>query len=183
MIKNLNRAAAAGMLAAALVASGASAPATASTSTVAAAPEAPEAKPGDVKITVVGINAPGKDARWNRNREYVWIKNVSAGEVNVFGWTLRDGYGQRYTFDKDELKDLNPFPDEADTLMLPAGESVLIYTGSGTDRTVNGTHSVYLDRSGHYINNSSGEDLQVRNQGGDVMDRLRFDAYGINPTP
>lgn len=180
MVRNLKRAATAGMLAAALVGSATAVPAEAAKVAVAAAPEA---SAGDVKITVVGINAPGKDARWNRNREYVWVKNVSAGPVNVSGWTFHDGYGLRYTFSAEELADLDPFPGEADTLMLLSGHSVVIYTGEGTDRTDNDTHSVYLDRSSHILNNTSGEDIRLKNKAGTTMDRLRFDAYGINPTP
>lgn len=191
MIRNLKSAAAVGMLAAGLVASVTTTPAEATKAVVAV----PEAKAGDVKITNLGINAPGTDTKWNRNKEFVWLTNVSAGPVNVLAWKLRDGFGPRYSFWPSRLKDLVHTPAKVDdpatdvneaapeALALPAGHSIVIYTGAGSDTTVNGTHSVYLDLGSHYINNTNGEDLQVLTRAGSVMDRVRFSAWGINPTP
>ncbi|MEV0237550.1 lamin tail domain-containing protein [Nonomuraea sp. NPDC050786] len=155
--------------------------------------QAMDATPAEklVRITVMGINAPGKDTLANRNREYVWIRNTGQDEVNVFGWKLSDGYGNRFTFRPNKLKNLKPdMTTDAtpapvpDTLMLPAGHSVLIYTGAGKDTTPdNGVHAVYLDMAGHYLNNTSGETVTIKNRAGDVVDRISYDAYGINPTP
>lgn len=148
---------------------------------------------GSVKITVLGTNAPGVDTMANRNREYVWLKNVSGGPVNVFGWKLRDGFGVRFTFRPNKIKELEYLPAKvateteparADTLVLPAGHSVILYTGQGKDVTPgNPDHSVYLNKSGHYLNNSSGERVELRTKDGLTMDVLSYDAYGVNPTP
>lgn len=189
----VKRGAAAGMVAVGLLS--AISPASATSTARAAAPVA-EAVKGDVKITVLGTNAPGADTRANRNREYVWIKNVSSADVNVFGWKLRDGYGTRFTFRPNKAKELTYLPARADdpatpeadprvdTLVLPAGHSVIVYTGTGKDVSPgNADHSVYLDLSGHYLNNSSGERVELRNKAGESMDVISYDAYGINPTP
>jgi hypothetical protein len=198
--RSIKRGAAAGMVAVGLLslvttispaAATSSRAAAATSSRAAAAPV--EAAKGDVKITVLGTNAPGVDTRANRNREYVWIKNVSAKDVNVFGWKLRDGYGTRFTFRPNKVKELEYLPAVAatetlparvDTLVLPAGHSVIVYTGSGKDVSPgNADHSVYLDLSGHYLNNSSGERVEIKNKAGESMDAISYDAYGINPTP
>lgn len=138
---------------------------------------------GDVKITVMGFNAQGTDTIANRNAEYVWLKNVTADPVNVDGWKLSDGYGIRFTFDDSSLPGLVA----ADRVILPAGESIVIYTGAGSDTTPdNATHAVYLNKSGnpgHIYNNTSGEKVSVFDKDGTTVDSLSYNAYGINPTP
>jgi hypothetical protein len=182
--------AAAGMVAVGLLATLSTIPPAAATSTARAAVDEVA---GSVKITVLGTNAPGVDTMANRNREYVWLKNVSGGPVNVFGWKLRDGFGTRFTFRPNKIKELEYLPAKvateteparADTLVLPAGESVILYTGQGKDVSPgNADHSVYLNMSGHYLNNSSGERVELRTKAGLTMDVLSYDAYGVNPTP
>lgn len=188
---NIKRIAAAGTLAAGLVASF-------TIGTAEAGSQAARAVDvGAVRITVMGINAPGADTMANRNKEYVWIKNTGTAGANVYGWRLRDGYGVRFNFRPNKLKDLEFLPARVDdpattsvdesrvnTLTLPAGHSVIVYTGAGKDVTPgNSDHSVYLNAPGHYLNNSSGEDVQLRDASGATVDQIRYDAYGINPTP
>lgn len=135
---------------------------------------------GKVKITVLGTNARGTDNLSNRNSEYVWMKNVSADPVNVFGWKLTDAAGNETKFTDDALPSLEA---TATTLVLPSGHSVLVYSGQGTDTTPdNNVHTIYRNGK-HYLNNSSGETVRVVDADGTTVDKLVYDAYGINPTP
>lgn len=146
------------------------------TSAAASAP----ANVGTVKITVLGTNAKGVDANWNRNAEYVWMKNVTANPVNVFGWKLTDAAGNETKFTEDNLPSLEA---TATTLVLPSGHSVLVYSGQGTDTTPdNNVHTIYRNGK-HYLNNSSGETVRVVDADGTTVDKITYDAYGINPTP
>lgn len=132
----------------------------------------------DVRITVMGTNAKGKDADWNRNEEYVWLKNVTSESKNVFGWKLTDAYGNETKFTEDNLPSLEA---AANTLTLPAGDSILVYSGAGTDTTPdNNVHTIYRNGN-HYLNNSSGESVKVIDADGTVVERLDYSAYGINP--
>lgn len=146
------------------------------TSAAASAP----ANMGTVKITVLGTNAKGVDANWNRNSEYVWMKNVTAESVNLFGWKLTDAAGNETKFTEDNLPSLEA---TATTLVLPSGHSVLVYSGQGTDTTPdNNVHTIYRNGK-HYLNNSSGETVRVVDADGMTVDKIIYDAYGINPTP
>jgi hypothetical protein len=40
-----------------------------------------------------------------------------------------------------------------------------------------------MNKSGHIYNNWSGETITVFDKDGTTVDRLAYDAYGINPTP
>lgn len=132
----------------------------------------------DVRITVMGTNAKGKDADWNRNEEYVWLKNVTSESKNVFGWKLTDAYGNETKFTEDNLPSLEA---AANTITLPAGHSILVYSGAGTDTTPdNNVHTIYRNGK-HYLNNSSGESVKVIDADGTVVERLDYSAYGINP--
>jgi len=135
---------------------------------------------GKVKITVMGINARGTDTLANRNAEYVWVRNVSPATVNVKGWKVVDAAGNTTTFTEDNLPNLNA---TATTLDLPAGDSVIVYSGQGVDTTPdNNVHAIYRNGN-HYLNNTSGETVRVLDADGSTVDKLAYDAYGINPTP
>lgn len=132
----------------------------------------------DVRITVMGTNAKGTDAAWNRNEEYVWLKNVTSEDKNVFGWKLTDAAGNETKFTEDNLQSLDA---TATTLVLPAGHSILVYSGAGTDTTPdNNVHTIYRNGK-HYLNNSSGESVKVIDADGTVVERTDYSAYGINP--
>lgn len=180
MIKTITRAAAAGIVAAGLLAS-------LTTGSAAAAPAGVADKA--VKLTKVGVNAVGADVLANRNAEFVWLRNTGTADVNVFGWTYADGYGVRYTFGPAKLKALDytaavaateTVPAAAAKLMLPAGESIVIYTGKGSDTSLtDGKHTVYLNLSGHILNNTSGERIQIKNAAGALVAGIEYDAYGF----
>lgn len=166
MARNINRAAAAGMLAAGLAASGMSAPAVAES--VVSAP-----KPGDLRIVEHGWNAVGRDTNANRNSEFVRIRNTTEAAVDVEGWVLHDTYqnsagdwGNRYTFRATDLPAGSPFKvdgagsDPARFVIPPAGE-VFVYQGSGVDSTpTSATASIY--RNGTHIWNNAGDTVYLR---------------------
>ncbi|MCX5152132.1 lamin tail domain-containing protein [Streptomyces sp. NBC_00320] len=54
-----------------------------------------------VEISRVQADSPGREDRSNRslNAEWVEITNTTRDAVNLRGWTLRDGDGNRYRFD------------------------------------------------------------------------------------
>jgi hypothetical protein len=64
-----------------------------------------------------------------------------------------------------------PFP----AFNLPAGSTVKIHTGSGSDTG----HDLYWRSSG-YIWNNSGDTATLRNAGGSVVDRC---SYGSSADP
>lgn len=135
---------------------------------------------GKLKITVMGTNARGTDTLANRNAEYVWVRNVSPATVNVKGWKVVDAAGNATTFTEDNLPYLAA---TATTLDLPAGSSVIVYSGQGTDTTPeNNVHAIYRNGK-HYLNNTSGETVRVVSADGSTVDKISYDAYGINPTP
>lgn len=184
MIKTITRGAAAGIVAAGLLAS-------LTTGSASATPAGPADKA--VKLTKIGYNAVGTDTLANRNAEFVWLRNTGAADVNVLGWTYADGYGVRYTFGPAKIKGLVSTaavvddPATADVneaapakLALPAGHSIVIYTGKGTDTApADNKHTVYLNLSGHILNNSSGERVQIKNAAGNLVAGVEFDAYTI----
>lgn len=131
----------------------------------------------DLKLTVFGFNAVGTDQTWNRNEEYVWFKNVSGEEKDITGWYLTDSradMANKLVF-ADDL-----FPHLTDG-KLPAGHSVIVYTGTGNDANDNDRHAVYRNH-GHYWNNG-GDVVSLVDADGTLIERLSYSDYGINPTP
>src|ERR1044072_6643358 len=101
---------------------------------------------GKVKIIVIGINARDTHTLANRNAEYVWVLNVSTASVRVEGWTEVDAAGNTTTFTEHNLPNLNA---TATTLDLPAGDSVIVYSGQGLDTTPDtNVHAIY--RTGNH---------------------------------
>nr|WSW71333.1 lamin tail domain-containing protein [Streptomyces sp. NBC_00995] len=86
-----------------------------------------------VVISGVQADSPGWDNGSNRslNREWVEITNQSRRAVNLDGWTLRDGDGNRYRFDD---------------VRLAGRATVRIHTGVGRDTRTD----LYQDRR-HYV--------------------------------
>jgi lamin tail-like protein len=149
---------------------------------------------GKLKITVMGTNAVGKDTNANRNSEYVWLKNVTATELNVANWSVSDAVGgtNRTTFNEVFVEQCDcgltwvADGDEATAgaqpkVALPAGDNIIVYSGPGQDtQPDNATHAFYKNYR-HYLNNTSGETVTVRDSDGTTVERLGYDAYGINP--
>jgi Lamin Tail Domain len=141
-----------------------------------------------VKITVFNFNARGTDTNANRNEEYVWLKNVSGEAVDIKGWKLTDSYGgpnalsfNSTTFKYNAGTHENDLKEVDGKIMLPAGASVVVYSGTGVDGSDNSTHAVY--RAYHHYWNNGGDSVTVLDEGNDLVDRLSYNDYGINPTP
>lgn len=83
----------------------------------------PEAQPvpesARLEITDAQFQTPGA-ARENLDRETVRFTNVGGRDLDLTGWRVEDAAGHRYAF---------PAGTE-----LPAGESVSLHTGPGSDR-------------------------------------------------
>jgi hypothetical protein len=113
-----------------------------------------------------GYNAVGPDRAWNRNAEWVDVRNTSDSPVDVKGLILEDSWrhGQpdsyagkcnRYTVDSV------PQADGSATNMLPGKHTLRVYVGDGDPKVFNSTfHGVYMNSLtscgyfGHVFNNS-----------------------------
>jgi hypothetical protein len=117
---------------------------------------------GGVRITAIYFDSPGSDTGSNSslNAEWVQLKNTTSTRKTLTGWTLHDASSHVY-----------PFP----AFNLPAGSTVKVHTGSGSDTG----HDLYWRSSG-YIWNNSGDTATLRNAGGSVVDRC---SYGSSADP
>ncbi len=125
-----------------------------STSTLPELPAVPSVQIGNassVKIDAVRFNAPGDD-RENLNGEWVRLKNRGDETVLIAGWTLSDqDSGESYIFP---------------ACLLPAGQSVTVYTGHGQ---MNET-SLFMGKTQPLWGNS-GDEAILRDGSGNIIDR------------
>jgi len=109
--------------------------------------------PGDtsegsgLSVRVVA-DAPGDD-RENPNGEYVVLANPTAGPLHIGNWTVSDVADHTYTFPPDTT--------------VPAGGSIRLYSGSGTDSATE------FYRSDGPIWNNGGDTVTVRAENGTVV--------------
>lgn len=113
-----------------------------------------------LSITQVGYNAYGADTVWNRNQEFVDVKNDGAAAVNVAGLVVTDQWGKSHLADNDrgcntfKVTSLPGVTTGADgSVMLAAGHTVRVYSGRGTAAvSSSGTlHAVFMDsRCGYH---------------------------------
>lgn len=108
----------------------------------------------DLQFGVIGYNARGADNWFNRNKEYVDIKNVSSASINVKGLKVEDNWARND--DSDSTCNTYTVPSD---VILAAGDTLRVYVGNGTVAT-NGTyHYVYMNSKpgcgyhGHIFNN------------------------------
>ncbi|MFE2087722.1 lamin tail domain-containing protein [Streptomyces sp. NPDC059460] len=113
----------------------------------------------------IQYNSPGRDNYSNRslNGEWVEVTNTGRRAVNLDGWTLSDGDGNRYRFDD---------------LRLAGRATVRVHTGYGRDTRTD----VYQDRSDYVWGNHS-DRATLRNDDGRAVDteswgRDRDHRYG-----
>lgn len=139
----------------------------------------------DLQISRVGYNANGVDSWTNRNQEYVDVTNTSGAPVDVKGLVVEDSWAHSNGDDNPRHCNTStvtalPGVVEADgKLMLAAGHTVRVYTGSGTP-AVFGTggriHAIYKNSTcgyhGHYLNNGADTVYIVL---GDAVESLSYD--------
>lgn len=109
-------------------------------------------------ITQVGYNAYGADTFYNRNQEFVDVKNVGATDVNVKNLVVTDAWGKANlddnprhcnTYKVTELPGITTGSDGS--VQLPAGHTIRVYTGRGSPSVNGSVHAVYLDsRCGYH---------------------------------
>lgn len=127
--------------------------------TGAAAATASADVPG-LAITQVGYNAYGSDTVWNRNQEFVDVRNTGADPVNVAGLIVADQWAKSHEGDNDrncntiKVANLPGVTAGADgSLMLAAGHTVRVYSGRGVPAvSADGkVHALYMDsRCGYH---------------------------------
>ncbi|WUW19297.1 lamin tail domain-containing protein [Streptomyces sp. NBC_01463] len=105
-----------------------------------------------VVISDVQADSPGRDTGSNRslNREWIEITNQSRRAVNLDGWTLRDGDGNRYRFDD---------------VRLAGRATVRVHTGVGRDTRTD----LYQDRH-HYVWDNYSDTATLRDDRGRTVD-------------
>ncbi|WP_188188066.1 hypothetical protein [Nonomuraea sp. SYSU D8015] len=136
-----------------------------------ATPSSAAADVPGLEIVQIGYNAYGADQPWNRNQEFIDIKNTSTEPVDVKGLRVEDawahgrgsGAGQCNNYTLTSL----PGVVEADgKLLLSAGHTIRVYVGSGTAAVFGDgqMHAVYMNHNvacgyrGHFLNNGAQRD-------------------------
>jgi hypothetical protein len=129
--------------------------------TGAAAATASVDVPG-LAITQVGYNAYGSDTIYNRNQEFVDIRNTGADPVNVAGLVVADQWAKSHEGADDNPRGCNTLKvtslpgvtTGADgSVMLPAGHTVRVYSGRGVPAvSVGGAlHTLFMNsRCGYH---------------------------------
>lgn len=144
-----------------------------------------------LEIAAVGYNAYGADGLWNRNAEYVDIKNASAAAVNVKGLIVEDAW--RHAQPADTTSKCNRYvvstiPGAADRAgeELQAGHTLRVYVGAGEPKVLWGgtVHAVYMDSpqgcgyNGHIFNNGKKAGASPR----DPWDTVYITLGGVSET-
>jgi hypothetical protein len=113
-------------------------------------------------ITQVGYNAYGSDTIYNRNQEFVDVRNTSSPgvDVNVAGLVVADQWAKSHVDDNDrgcntlKVTSLPGVVTGADgSVMLPAGHTVRVYSGRGVPAVSAGgnVHTLFMNsRCGYH---------------------------------
>lgn len=119
---------------------------------------APAHAASPVRIYRIWYDSPGSDTRTvaSLNGEYVILKNYTTTTKSITGWTLRDVTGYTYTFGSTSI---------------PAGKSVTLRTGKGTNTSV----TKYWQR-GSYVWNNDKDTGYLRNSAGTVMHSCAYNS-------
>ena len=132
-----------------------------------------------------GTNAPGTDTPAKANYEFLRLVNRSAGTVNVQGWWVQDDYPHVYTLKGVNLPSGSPFRDAGadavpnnadDQFVMPAGSSVYLYNGAGTDNNPTNNSAAIYRNVGHHFNNG-GDTLSLRNGVGKTQNYIQYTSY------
>lgn len=116
--------------------------------------ESPSDGEGSLSIAQIHEDASGNDHE-NLNEEYVVFENTGDGTLDLSGWSL-----------EDEVEHTYYFPDG---ITLDPGETVTVYTGSGSD-----TDSEIYWGSGRAVWNNGGDTIIVKNANGEVVIREEY---------
>lgn len=145
----------------------------------------------ELAIVKVGYNANGADTVSNRWKEYIDLKNVSGGPLDVMGWFTQDAWADSTNGDEaepgdcntaifaaDKLPFLDPSSEGADDLMLPAGHIIRVYTGGLPDTSDNSLHHMVINKSacgynGHYLGNG-GDTVYVKKADGTLVTKFTY---------
>jgi hypothetical protein len=142
---------------------------------VGAVPVSATAEIGNLQITQVGYNANGADSVWNRNKEYVDIRQQGPDAADVKGLVVADSWAKNHADDNPgncNTYTVSSVPDVAEVdgkILLPVGHTLRVYNGYGTPKTSGTFHLVYANSKcgyhGHIYNN--GGDTVWLTKGGD----------------
>lgn len=108
-----------------------------------------EGDSSDIVVSNIHADAPGNDHE-NLNEEYIELTNEGDSSVDITGWTL-----------SDEANHVYHFPSG---FTLEPGDSVTIYTGSGSD-----SDSELYWGSGTAVWNNTGDTIIVTNDDGETV--------------
>lgn len=105
-----------------------------------------------VRFVKAYVNSPGSDNRSNSslNAEWIRVKNFGTARRTLTGWVIRDASGKAFKFP---------------TFVLPAGGTVTLHTGRGTN-----TRTDLYWRQDNYVWNNSGDKAVLRNSAGTLVD-------------
>ncbi|MGW0805935.1 hypothetical protein [Nonomuraea sp. NPDC002799] len=110
-------------------------------------------------ITQVGYNAYGSDTVWNRNQEFVDVRNTSNPPVaiDVKNLTVADQWAKSHEDDNDRgcnTKTITSLPNLVESggqILLPAGHTIRVYSGRGAAVQKGTFYAVYMDsRCGYH---------------------------------
>lgn len=123
------------------------------------APDTPtetQSNSGFANLVVDGVHADadGNDHD-NLNDEYIVLKNNGDSSLDIGGWTISDSADHTYTIPSG--------------FTLDAGETVTIYTGSGS----NSDSELYWDSSSAVWNNG-GDTITVSTEGGETVVKYEY---------
>lgn len=132
-----------------------------------------------------GTNAPGTDTPAKANYEFLRLVNRSAGTVNVQGWYVQDNFPHVYTLKGVNLPAGSPFRDAGadaipnnadDQFVMPAGSSVYLYNGTGTDTQPTNNSAAIYRNVGHHFNNG-GDTLSLKNGADKTQSYIQYTSY------
>lgn len=108
---------------------------------------APTLAANKLSVITFHYDASGND-NYNRNDEYVTIKNISDKKLKLQNWVATDSDSHKFTFPKVNLK---------------PGQQLTIYTGAGTNITKGSSKKVYWG-NGWGLWNNDHDTLTIKNK-------------------